>query len=258
MFAIQDFFDVLLIAYLLFVLYKLLRDSVSQNIVIGGLALVVIYFLVRASGMIMMTGLLQLFINTGLLVVVVLFQSELRRFLLVLVNKLLKQLRWLNRLFDKQSDENSQFRPELLAEISTLHQTLIQLAGSRTGVLIIFPLGSALIPDFQNSVSLDAKLSKELLIAIFLKKSPIHDGAVIISRGRILSAGAVLPITDNKDLPRNAGLRHRAAVGVTEVHNVCALVVSEETGNISFAHEGELITPVTTDKLLKLLKQHYK
>ncbi|HSI91605.1 MAG TPA: diadenylate cyclase, partial [Adhaeribacter sp.] len=219
-----DILDVLLVTILLYQLYKLLTGSVALKIFIGFLSIYLLYLMVKAAGMELLTAILGQFMGVGVLAGIILFQQEIRKFLLMVGkttafnnDKLFRGFPW--------RKEDSADRLNLTPFIEAAKS----LAGKNTGALIVFAKSSELQFYADSGDFLDAAVSKRLLLSIFNKTSPLHDGAVIVAGNRIKAARCILPVTESDDVPASLGLRHRAAIGLSEVTDSVILVVSEET-----------------------------
>ncbi|QNH62558.1 diadenylate cyclase CdaA [Hymenobacter sediminicola] len=228
-----DVVDVLLVTVLFYQLYKLLTGSVALKIFLGFMSIYLFYLVVKAAGMELLTSILGQFMSVGVLAGIILFQQEIRRFLLN-IGKATAFERM--RVFPWRRDTEAAER----LSVTPFVEAAKSLAGKQTGALIAFSLASDLKPFGDTGDLIDAAVSKRLLLSIFNKSSPLHDGAVIISRGRIKAARCILPVSENPDVPAALGLRHRAAIGLTEVTDAVVLVVSEETGQISLVRGGEV------------------
>lgn len=242
-----DLLDILLVGYLVYQIYKLIRGSVALKIFIGIISIYVLYQIVRSLGMEMISGLLGQFVGMGGIAALILFQQEIRKILL---------------LIGKTSfiSEDGFFRNIFTASMNRDHLQLMPvveaakaLSLSHSGALIVFARSTELKFYAETGESIDGVLSKGLLQTIFVKTSPLHDGAVIIAKGRIKAARCILPVSESQDLPPNFGLRHRAALGLTEMTDAVVLVVSEETGQISVAHDGVLEHNLTVKDLKEKL-----
>jgi len=249
-----DVLDILLVAFIIYQLYSLIRGTIAANIFIGLALIYVLFFVVKALQMRLLTAILQNFVNVGIIAVIVVFQQEIRRFLL-LVGKnasLQRNKAWWAYFFGKREDEKNNY-----ARIKPIIDACKSMKQSRTGALIVF----AKFYDeqfYQNSCEvLDSKISKRLLESIFQKSSPLHDGAVVISENKIKAASCILPLTDKTDLPLQFGLRHRAGIGVTETNEATAIIVSEETGEISYAKQGRVKMNISFAELEKLLNKDF-
>lgn len=250
---ILDVVDVFIVAYLMYQIYKLLRGTIAFNIFIGVLTLYVIWWMVDQLQMDLLYQVLTQFVNVGVILIVVIFQPEIRRFLLFLGNNTLnRQIQIVGQFFNKEAvitDER-----ELQKQM--IKTSLMRMSRRKTGALIVLADDVNLEGIVSQGTELDANISEGLLVSIFNKESPLHDGAVIISNGKIQAASCVLPISDNADLPNHVGMRHRAAVGVTEKANVAVFIVSEENGRISMAHDGLLHENLGEEELERLLETH--
>lgn len=234
-----DLFDVLIVGYLIYVLYQILRGSIAFNIALGIAAMAVLYWLVRIAGMTLLSGIMGQIANLGFFVLIVVFQAEIRRFLIFLGrNVLATRTNFLRQWLPMERlDEN---QTQLEAIINKIVNACEQLAATRTGALVVFVDNPALFGLNESGVLLNSNVSSRLMLSIFHKESPVHDGAMIVTNGKIYSVGAILPVSERQDLPPSAGLRHRAAVGVSEKTSGFAVIVSEETGGISLADKGRL------------------
>jgi uncharacterized protein (TIGR00159 family) len=236
-----DAADVLLVTVLLYQLYKLLRGSVALNVALGLISFYLLYLVVKATGMELLTKILGQFMSVGVLASIILFQQEIRRFLLnVGKATALERMRgW------------TWGRPTEVAplQISPFVEAAKSLSNKYTGALICFTQASDLSAFAESGDRLDAEVSKRLLLSIFNKTSPLHDGAVIIANGRIKAARCILPVSENPDVPASLGLRHRAAIGLSEITDAVVLVVSEETGAMSLVHHGEVYRNLGTAEL---------
>ncbi len=254
---IWDILDILIVGFLLYRLYLLLRGSIAFNIFIGVTLVFVLSWLVKALEMDLLSSVLGTFVDVGVLMLLIIFQPEVRRFLLILGNTTIRQRsNFLSRLLDRQFKVTPD---EQQNNIAAVKNAMLRMSRTKTGALIV--LGSSLNLEFfsGSGVVLEAKITEPLIESIFNKESPLHDGAMIISEGKIHAASCVLPLSSNPSLPKSAGLRHRAAVGVTENNaSVAAFIVSEESGNIAYAYKGILQRRLTEQQLHRLLQQHFE
>ena len=228
-----DVVDVLLVTALFYQLYKLLTGSVALKVFLGFMSLYLFYLVVKAAGMELLTSILGQFMSVGVLAGIILFQQEIRRFLLNVGKATSFGSRL--RVFPWRRESGAD-----RMNVTPFIEAAKSLAGKQTGALIAFSLASDLKFFADSGDLIDAAVSKRLLMSIFNKTSPLHDGAVIISNGRIKAARCILPVSENPDVPASMGLRHRAAIGLTEVTDAVVLVVSEETGQISVVRGGEV------------------
>jgi diadenylate cyclase len=246
--------DVVLVAILIYQLYNLIKGTIAANVFLGMAIICLLYFVVKALDMKLLTGILDNFIRVGIVVIVVIFQQEIRRFLLLVGRNasLQRNRAWWRYFLGKRENEKDNYK-----RIKPIIDACKSMKQTRTGALIVF-VKEYDENFYQNSCEvLEAKVSKRLLESIFQKNSPLHDGAVIISNNKIKSASCILPLTDNTDLPPQFGLRHRAGIGVTEANEATALIVSEETGEISYAKQGKVKMNISFAELEKLLNKDY-
>lgn len=251
---IWDVLDILIFGYLIYRIYKLLRGSIAFNIFIGVTILYVVFWLVRALKMDLLSNLMGGIVSVGVVVLIVIFQPEVRRFLLLLGNTTLEQRsNFISRLWVKNFEPSHARQREIINIVSAM----VKMGKEKTGALMVLSKNFDLEDIRSSGTAINANISQLLLLSIFQKESPLHDGAVIIGNGKILAAGCILPVSDSRNLPASAGLRHRAAVGITERSNIAALIVSEESGKLSFALEGKLERGISPEQLKTLLKEYY-
>lgn len=235
-FNIWDLLDILIVGYLFFIVYRLLRGSIAFNIFIGIGLLYLLSWVVKALKMDLLSMILGQFVNIGFIIIVIIFQPEVRKFLLYLGNSTMKgRMTFFNKILGVEwltKDVQSDIQQDI-------QSVLLRLSASYTGALIIIDYDNNLANMINSGVKIDAHISQNLLLSIFNKESPLHDGAVIISNHRIVAASCVLPLSERSDLPAEIGLRHRAAIGISEVSNILAFIVSEENGRISVAYQGK-------------------
>ena len=245
--------DVLIVIFLIYQLYRLLKGSIAFKIFWGLLVVYFVYFIVRTLRMPLLTSILQNFINVGIIAIIIIFQPEIRRFLLMLGRKIpfSEENSWRKFLMP---DKFRDFRQEEEL-IQHLMMAVGNLANTYTGALILIASTYKLRFDTTSGVPIDGNVSARLLESIFKKDSPLHDGSVIIAGNRIIAAKVVLPVSDNPDLPARIGLRHRSGVGATEQSDSLAIIVSEERGNISYAENGRLYMNVSLEEMKSKLYQ---
>ncbi|MEM6643290.1 MAG: diadenylate cyclase CdaA [Bacteroidota bacterium] len=242
----KDVLDILLVTLLLTQVYKLMRGSVAIKVFVGFLILYLIYLVVNALQMELLSTILGQFMGVGVLAAIILFQQEIRKFLLLMgrtdifqEGKLIKKVR-----FWAQDPKTKR------ANITPIVEAVKSLAGSSTGALIVLSATSPLKFYAESGDEMDSLLSKRLLLAIFNKYSPLHDGAVIVHKDRIVAARCILPVTE-RDLAAQYGLRHRAGLGMSENTETFVIVVSEETGQISIMKNGDINHNISTQELRK-------
>lgn len=242
-----DIIDILIVAFLLYKIYQLLKGGVAINIFIG---IVVIYFLwwlfVKVLDMQLLGALLGQFMGVGVLALIIVFQQEVRRFLIFLgTNSFISKNSFTKQLLPW----NWQLQNKSHINITPILKACSGMSKTKTGALMVITRKSDM--KFYESTGdiMDAEVSKRLLESIFFKNSPLHDGAVIIADNKIKAARCVLPVTESIDLPAHYGMRHRAAIGITEQTDAIALIVSEETGQVSMVVNGEIRPNLTVDQL---------
>ncbi len=230
-----DIIDILLVSFLLYQLYKLMKGSVAVKIFGGFLSLYLFYLVVRAAQMELLASILGQFMGVGVIAAIILFAPEIRKFLLLIGKSTsLNRESFINSLMIWKKNDQLEFN------ISPIIDATKTMAASNTGALIVFSRDSELKFYVDSGDAIDADLSSRLLLSIFNKYSPLHDGAVIIFNGRISAARCILPVSENDNLPAQYGLRHRAAIGMSEATDTLILVVSEETGQMSLARHGHI------------------
>lgn len=243
-----DIIDVLLVAYLMYQVYILIRGTVAMNIFIGILSLYLLWIIVRALDMQLLGTILGQFIGVGVIALIIVFQQEIRRFLIYIGNQYFSR----NRLtLEKVIPINITPHPKV--KIKSIIKAVINMAKSKTGALVVIARKSELTVYAETGDSLTAETSSRLIESIFNKESPLHDGALIINGDRIVAARCVLPISENLNLPPNYGMRHRAALGLSENTDALTIIVSEQTGKVSIAESGKLLTDVGAKELMSKL-----
>jgi uncharacterized protein (TIGR00159 family) len=228
----------------------MLKGSVALKVFLGVLLVYTVYLLVKISEMHLLQRILGQFIGVGVIAAFILFQQEIRRFLLMIGKSTNLSPRGIWKELFRKREEDVEHKIKLSAVVDSAQI----LANSKTGGLIVFSKTSELKFYAESGDLIDALISKRLLISIFQKYSPLHDGAVIISNNRIRAARCILPVSENEHIPANYGLRHRAAIGITEVTDAVVLVISEESGHMSLAYNGKLFVVHTKAELKSKLK----
>jgi len=246
-FRIQDLLDLLLLTFLIYKAIQLVRDTRAYQLLKGIAFLVVAYGAAWLLGLEAMTQILRSVFNIGILALLVVFQPELRRSL-----ERVGRTR-LGQLANFSPSEQQEFQTRMLKNIDGIYRACNNMQQKKTGALIIIERSTMIGDLMRTGTQLDAEISEDLLCSIFYPNSPLHDGAVIIRQGRVLAAGCILPLTQ-MPLEADLGTRHRAAIGVSENSDAIALVVSEESGAISFAVDGELTRGINITSLHALLE----
>ncbi|RAJ06781.1 uncharacterized protein (TIGR00159 family) [Chitinophaga skermanii] len=242
-----DAIDLLIVIVLIIQLYRLLKGSLAFNIFLGLCVIYVIFFVVKALKMTILTTLLQGIINVGIIAIIVIFQPEIRKFLLVLGKKTpLSKDSFFTKLFLPDKFKSYKEEESIINEITT---AVTHMAHAQTGALIVIANTYRVKFDTASSINIDANISAKLIESIFEKNSPLHDGGLIIVGNKILAAKVILPVSENPNLPTRIGLRHRSAVGITEHSDNLAIIVSEERGTISYAQDGILTMDISPEEL---------
>ena len=244
-FGFKDLIDILLVAAILYESYRLLRRTGAANLFWGILAFIVIWFLVSFVFQLDLTGaLFDRIISVGAIALIVIFQEEIRMFF-YRVGARFSSL----QLFKRSNPEDEAASKQQILEIT---QACRHMASTKTGALIVLAGEGSLKEVVDTGERLDAQVSARLIENIFFKNTPLHDGALVIRDGKMLAAACILPVSKNQTIPQSYGLRHRAALGLTEKTDATCIVVSEETGHISVA-EGGAIREVKEDELFLVL-----
>ncbi len=230
-----DFVDIALVSVLLYQVYKLIRGSIAVNIFLGILALYLVYLIVRAAQMELLSTILGQFMGVGVLAMIILFQPEIRKFLLVIG----RGTEFRENIFKSIANWKHEYQDDF--DVSEVMEAAKSFKATKTGALIVFSRDTELKFYAQTGDALDAEVNKRLLLSIFNKYSPLHDGAAIIHKGRIKAARCVLPVSENDHIPANYGLRHRAAVGMSENTDTLVMAISEETGRLLLARNGKYL-----------------
>ncbi len=247
---ILDIIDILLVAVLLYQVYRLIKGTVAINIFIAVFAVYLLWLVVKALNMELIGSILGQVIGVGVIALIIVFQQEIRRFLMIIGTRYLSRRNFtLESLFSVNLKTISNINVEAIVTACE------NLSASKTGALIVIARKSELSTITEGGDILNAETSSRLLESIFFGNNPLHDGAVIIIGEKIHAARCVLPISENIYLPANFGTRHRAALGMAEKTDALVIVVSEETGEISVCKTGEITTGLTSAELREFLKK---
>lgn len=243
----MDIVDILLVAVVMYNLYRIVSKSGTGVIFNGVLAFMILWILIsRVLQMRLMGAILDTVVSVGLIVLVIIFQDEIRRFLMTLGSN--RTFRFFARLFSsKNKGEVSN------TVVTSLVLACMNMAKTYTGALIVLEQEIKLGQYEETGETLDADISTRLIENIFFKNTPLHDGAMIISGNKIKAAGCILPVSQSQDIPKAFGLRHRAALGISQETDAKAIVISEERGKISFVSDGKIEANITPEKLQELL-----
>lgn len=252
-FGITDAVDILLVAIILYIAYNLVKGTSAINIFIGLAFIYIAYIVLKAFELKLLSSILGKFVNVGVIVIMIVFQQEIRKFLLYIgSNEFLRNVKWKNifRLnFSRQSEE-------IFLDVNEVANACFNMSLTKTGALIIIARKSDLKLYVNTGDTIDSALSARMLENIFYKNSPLHDGAVIIKDNRIVAARCVLPVTEKENFPAHYGMRHRAAVGITENTDALAISVSEQTGAVSLTFNGDINAQLTKEKFIFLLEKN--
>lgn len=248
----QDAVDIVLVAILMYQLYRLVKGTAALSIFIGIAFVYLFYRLVRVAEIGLFSTILEKFIDVGVIALLIVFQQELRRFFLFLGSyNVMGGQRFTKALFNWNGESKL-----TSLDIPAVVRACKNMADTKTGAIIIITRQNDLKFYINTGDPIDAKVSVRMLESIFYKNSPLHDGAVIISHNTIRAARCVLPVTENTDFPAHLGMRHRAAVGVTENADCIAVIVSEQTGEISAAMDGQMQVKLTSEELREYLERN--
>lgn len=242
-----DMVDIFFVAMLLFILYKLVKGTVAVNIFLGLVSLFLVWRVVVALHMELLSNILGAFISVGLVALIIIFQPEIRQFLLAVGTADI-----LRRYGMRFNFLRSFFKEHFDFDVNTIVAACQKMSDLKQGALIVITRQNELNQFAVTGVDIDANLSIPLIENIFFVNSPLHDGAMIITNNRIRAAATILPVTKKK-IRTSFGLRHRAAIGVTEMSDAIALVVSEENGKMSYSIRGDIDYDISKSQLKKRL-----
>ncbi|MBP7848754.1 MAG: diadenylate cyclase CdaA [Lentimicrobiaceae bacterium] len=246
-----DVIDLVLALILIYQLYRLVKGTSTINIFVGIVSIYLLYRLVKALKMHLLGEILGAFTGVGVIAIIVVFQPEIRKFLLMLGTPAYRKKRRFG--FFKRF----QFSTEPSLDIDPIITACQRMSASRTGALIVIERHNELGQFKESGIPLDARITEALICSIFFHNAPMHDGAVIIGHNRVQAGGCILPVSGNRNLPEHLGLRHRAAVGITEQSDAMAIIISEETGTLSFAEYGHITEGILPSRLKDILEEVY-
>ncbi len=254
-FGIKDIIDIVLVALMLFYIYRLMKESRSLNVFMGILMFIVLWLVVsQVLEMRLLGSIMDKLVSVGVIGLIVLFQEDIRKFLYNLGAH--QRMRFIRRLFSS-SDKRQDFET-LKQVIMPIVMSCMSMSKKKVGALIVIQRATPLDDIIATGERIDATVSQRLIENLFFKNSPLHDGAMIIANHRIRAAGCILPVSHSLDIPKELGLRHRAALGITHESDCIAIVVSEETGGISVAIRSEFQLRLTAEKLESILTQEMR
>jgi diadenylate cyclase len=243
-FGIKDIIDIVLVALLLYYIYRLMKESRSLNVFIGIMVFVLVWlFVSQILEMKLLGSIMDKLVSVGVIALIVLFQEEIRKFLYTLgAHQRFKFITsWFTSDHKGGEEDKETIMPIVLACMS--------MAKGKVGALIVIQRSAPLNDIVDTGDLIDGRINQRLIENIFFKNSPLHDGAMIIANKRIEAAGCILPVSHNLNIPRSLGLRHRAAMGISQSSDAIAVVVSEETGHISVAIKGEFLLNLSAEEL---------
>ncbi|MBQ7421722.1 MAG: diadenylate cyclase CdaA [Prevotella sp.] len=248
-FGIKDIIDITLVALILYYLYRLMKESRSLNVFIGIMVFVLVWlFVSQILEMKLLGSIMDKLVSVGVIGLIVLFQEEIRKFLYNLGAH--RRVQNLMRFF--RSEKGNEVDKETIMPIV---MACMSMSRNKVGALIVVERSAPLDDIVDTGDRIDARINQRLIENVFFKNSPLHDGAMIISKKRIKAAGCILPVSHNQDIPKHLGLRHRAAMGISQESDAIAIVVSEETGRISVAIKGEFQLRLSAEQLESILTE---
>lgn len=246
-FTFIDFIDIFFVALIMFGLYRMTRGTNAPYIVSGIIVIYIVWVVVRALNMELLSSILGQIVSVGVLAIIIVFQPELRHFL-QMIGMRRKGFNFINRIFNTHDFTGPNLTPIISA--------CTDMSESKTGALIVLAQESDLRDIIDGGIRLDAQLSQPLLENIFFKNAPLHDGAAVVMNNRIVAAKCILPVTQS-NVPKSYGTRHRAAIGITETSDAIVVVVSEETGGISVAFGGKIERNIAQRNLAQAISRHF-
>ena len=250
-FGIKDIIDIVLVALMLFYIYRLMKESRSLNVFMGILIFVVLWLVVsQVLEMKLLGSIMDKLVSVGVIALIILFQEDIRKFLYNLGAH--QRVQTLRRLFSNNDKQNSE---QIKQTIMPIVMSCLSMSKKKVGALIVIQRGTPLDDIVATGERLDASINQRLIENIFFKNSPLHDGAMVIVNDKIRAAGCILPVSHDLHIPKELGLRHRAALGITHESDCIAIVVSAETGGISIAIRNEFQLRLTPEKLESILTQ---
>ena len=248
-FGLKDIIDIISVAMMLYYIYRLMRESRSLNVIIGIMLFILIWlFVSQVLEMRLLGSILDKLVSVGVIALIVIFQEDIRKFLYELGTQ--KGMRRLVNFFKSNKVKEKEVDRETIIPIV---MACMSMSKKYVGALIVIERGVPLNDIVDTGDLIDARINQRLIENIFFKNSPLHDGAMIISNRRIKAAGCILPVSHNFDIPKELGLRHRAAMGISQDSDAVAVVVSEETGRISVAIKGEFRLRLSAEELESIL-----
>lgn len=248
-FGLKDIIDILIVAVMLYYLYRLMKSSGTLSLFYGVLAFIVVWVVAYELFDLRLTGtIVDKFMSIGLIVLVILFQDQIKRVLIDIGAR--GNLKHFLRIFKHDKDEDRDH-----SDIMAVVYACMSMSKSKTGALIVLQRKMPLADYEKTGDIIDADVNMRLIENIFFKNSPLHDGAIIIAGHRIKSVGCILPVSHDMNIPKNLGLRHRAALGMSQHTDALCIIVSEETGAISVADGGKISIKISAPELEHILSE---
>ena len=247
-YTFADVIDILLVASLFYGLYRAMRGTSAPYIMVGIFFIYLVWILVKTFNLVLFSTILGQIISVGVIAIIIIFQPEIRHFLQA-IGRQRERFEWLSRIFNfrnRRTEQDINLDPIVLA--------CEEMGAEKVGALIILKQSSDISVIEESGIAIDAKVSTPLIENVFFKNAPLHDGAMIIHGGRVVAAKCVLPSTQ-QEVPKSYGMRHRAALGMSEVSDAIIIAVSEETGGISLAHDSEIQRNIDPDRLTQSIRK---
>ena len=254
--GLKDIIDILLVAVILYYIYRLMRESRSLNVFVGIMIFIMVWlFVSQILEMRLLGTILDKLVSVGVIALIVLFQDEIRKFLYNLGAH--QRFRRISHLFVSKS-ASEQNRHDQKLSIMPIVMACLSMSKGKVGALIVIERVSPLDDVIRTGEVINADINQRLIENIFFKNSPLHDGAMVVTKKKIKAAGCILPVSHDLDIPKELGLRHRSALGISQESDAIAIVVSEETGTISTALKGKLQMRLSAEELEIFLTQNLK
>ena len=247
-FTFVDVIDIVLVASLLFAMYRAMKGTSAPYIMVGIFVIYLVWILVKTFNLVLFSTILGQIISVGVIAILIIFQPEIRHFLQA-IGRQRERFEWLSRIFNLRNRKN-----ESSIDLDPIVVACQEMGAEKVGALIIIKQSNDLGIVEESGIAIDAKVSTALLENIFFKNAPLHDGAVIINGNRVVAAKCVLPSTQ-QDVPKSYGMRHRAALGMSEVSDAIIIAVSEETGRISLAHDSQIKRNIEPQNLASSIRK---
>ena len=244
--TVRNVIDLSLVSFLIYRLYRLAKGTPAIHIFLGLTAIYIIYFTVSIFELKYLSQLLGAFVGGGVIIIIILFQQEIRKYLSLIGNRNIIQNSHMTKMFTSNKEEK--------LDISMIVDTCMKLSDLRTGAIIVITRDDKMLNIINTGVQIDAEISCQIIESIFFKNSPLHDGALIIRKNRIVAARCILPISNDISIPGELGMRHRAAFGLSEESDAITIIISEENGKISYASNQKLRIDINKQDLVNLLK----